>query len=258
MILEKIAAKRAEQLRREMDAAPLEQVKRAAEHAAPPRDFAGALRKRGLSVLAEVKKASPSKGLICPDFHPERIARGYETAGADAVSVLTEEAYFQGSSEVLRVVRAAVELPLLRKDFILGPYQIYEARALGADAVLLIAALLREEQLREYKKIADSLGLACLMEAHDERELEAVLSAGAEFVGVNNRDLRTFRVDLGTTERLAKLVPPGRVLVSESGFRTRADAARAERAGAGAVLVGETLMRSGDPAAVLRELRGAP
>jgi indole-3-glycerol phosphate synthase len=258
MILDEIAAKRKEQLRREMDAVPLDAVKRAAEHAAPPREFGRALRKSGLSVIAEVKKASPSRGLLCPDFHPAQIAMRYEAAGADAVSVLTEEAYFQGSSAALREVHDVVQLPVLRKDFVLDSYQIYEARAIGADAVLLIAALLGPEKLREFKKIADSLGLACLMEAHDECEVEAVLSAGAEFVGVNNRDLRTFRVDLNTTERLAALVPKECVLVSESGFRTRADLVRAERAGAGAVLIGETLMRSGDPAAVLRELRGAP
>ena len=257
MILDEIAAKRRAQLRREMDAVPPEEVKRSAARAAPPRDFTAALRKSGLSVIAEVKKASPSKGLICPDFHPAQIARRYETAGADAVSVLTEEAYFQGSSAALREVRGAAELPVLRKDFVIDPYQIYEARAIGADAVLLIAVLLGPEKLREYKKTADSLGLACLMEAHDEKELGEVLSAGAELVGVNNRDLRTFRVDLGTTERLAALVPPSCVLVSESGFRTRADLGRAERTGAGAVLIGETLMRSGDTAAALRKLRGA-
>ncbi len=256
MILDDIAAKRKEQLRRETDAVPLEKVKEAAKRAAPPLDLKKALRKGRLSVIAEVKKASPSKGLIRPDFHPAQIAGSYEAAGADAVSVLTEEAYFQGSSAVLREVRAAVGLPVLRKDFVLSPYQIYEARALGADAVLLIAALLGAETLREYKKTADSLGLACLMEAHNEEELEQVLHAGAKFVGINNRDLKTFRVDLGTTERLARLVPQECILVSESGFHNRSGVVRAEKAGADAVLVGEALMRSGDPGAVLRELRG--
>lgn len=256
MILDDIAGKRKEQLRRDMDAVSLETVKRAAEHSPPPLDFKKALQKDRLSVIAEVKKASPSKGLICRDFQPAQIARNYEAAGADAVSVLTEESYFQGSSEVLREVRAEVEIPILRKDFILSPYQIYEARAIGADAILLIAALLSSEKLREFKKIADSLGLACLMEAHNEEELEKVLGAGAEIVGINNRDLKTFRVDLGATARLARLVPQECVLVSESGVKKRSDFLAAEKSGAKAVLIGETLMRSKNPAATLRELRG--
>ncbi len=256
MILDDIAAKRKIQLEREKAAAPFAAVKKAAEQAAPPKDFYHAIKKDRLSVIAEVKKASPSKGLICPDFHPAEIAGRYQAAGADAVSVLTEEAYFQGSAEVLRQVRAAVELPVLRKDFIISEYQIYEARAIGADAVLLIAALLDGTTLKNFKKIADSLGLACLMEAHDGEELEKVLDAGAKIVGVNNRNLKTFRVDLRTTARLAKLVPPGCALVSESGMKSRADLAQAASAGASAVLIGETLMRSGNPAATLRELRG--
>ena len=149
-----------------------------------------------------------------------------------------------------------MKIPVLRKDFIISPYQIYEARAIGADAVLLIAALLDAKTLKEFKKAADSLGLACLMEAHNEAELEKVLSAGAEIVGINNRDLKTFRVDVGTTERLARFVPKKCGLVSESGFQSRADIEAAERAGADAVLIGETLMRSGDPTVTLRELRG--
>lgn len=256
MILDEIAAKRKAQLQREMDAVPLETVRRQAEKSTPPLDFKKALQKSSLSVIAEVKRSSPSKGLICPNFDPERIAGNYEAAGADAVSVLTEEAYFQGSSTVLRKVRAAVRLPILRKDFIISPYQIYETRAIGADAVLLIAALHNTETLQEYRKVADSLGLACLMEAHNEEELEKVLSAGAEIVGINNRDLTTFRVNLGTTARLAQLIPPECVLVSESGFQSRSDIEAAEKAGADAVLIGETLMRSGNPAATLEKLRG--
>lgn len=258
MILDDIAAKRKEQLRREMDAVPFQAVKQAAEKAAPPLDFKKALKKGRLSVIAEVKKASPSKGLICPDFHPARIAQSYEAAGADAVSVLTEEAYFQGAAAVLCEVRTAVKIPVLRKDFIISPYQIYEARAIGADAILLIAALLDTETMKEYKKIADSLGLACLMEVHNEEELEKVLDASAEIVGINNRDLKTFRVNLGTTARLARLIPPECVLVSESGFQSRGDVEKAEQAGADAVLVGEALMRSGNVPATLRELRGKP
>lgn len=256
MFLEEITAERKLQLAREKAEIPLEKVKQAAKEAAPPHGFAAALRRNNPAVIAEVKKASPSKGLICPDFHPAKIARVYQDAGADAVSALTEEAYFHGSREVLRQVRAAVGLPVLRKDFIFDPYQVYDARALGADAVLLIAALLPAKELRSLRELAESLGLDCLMEAHNREELEAVLSAGGTLVGINNRDLTTFKVDLGTTQRLAKLVPPGCVLVSESGFARPEDVAQAKRAGARAVLVGETLMRSADPAAALRKLRG--
>ncbi len=256
MFLEEITARRKLQLAREKAEIPLREVRRAVETAPPAGGFAAALKRGCPAVIAEVKKASPSKGLICPDFHPAETARVYQDAGADAVSVLTEETYFHGSREVLRQVRAAVGLPVLRKDFIFDPYQIYDARALGADAVLLIAALLPAKELRSLRELAESLGLDCLMEAHNREELEAVLSAGGTLVGINNRDLTTFQVDLGTTQRLAKLVPPGCVLVSESGFARSEDVAQAKRAGARAVLVGETLMRSTDPAAALRKLRG--
>lgn len=258
MILDDIAIKRKKQLQREMEAVPFEAVKKAAEQAAPPLGFKKALQKDHLSIIAEVKKASPSKGLICPNFHPAQIAKNYEAAGADAISALIEETYFHGSPAILREVRKAVKIPVLCKDFVISPYQIYGARAIGTDAVLLIAALLEEETLREYKKIADSLGLACLMEAHNEKELEKVLNSEAEIVGINNRDLKTFQVDIGTTERLARLVPPECVLVSESGFQSRDDVEMAEQAGANAVLIGETLMRSGNISATLRELRGKP
>lgn len=257
MFLETITAKRRIQLAREKQQIPPEDARRAAEKAPPARGFAFALKRGRPAVIAEVKKASPSKGLICPDFHPAEIARSYQRAGADAVSVLTEEAYFGGSREVLRQVRAAADLPLLRKDFIFDPYQIYEARAFGADAVLLIAAMLPEKELRALRELAESLGMDCLMEAHNRDELESVLAAGATLIGINNRDLATFRVDLGVTRRLAKLVPPECVLVSESGVSRPEDVAEAVNSGAQAVLIGEALMRSADPAAALRELRGA-
>ena len=256
MILDDIAVKRKEQLQREMEIVPFDTVKKAAEQASPPLSFKKALQKGQLSMIAEVKKSSPSKGLICPDFHPVQIAKIYETAGADAISVLTEETYFHGSPAILREVRKAVRVPVLCKDFVISPYQIYGARAIGADAVLLIAALLEEETLREYKKIADALSLTCLMEAHNKKELEKVLNSGAEIVGINNRDLKTFQVDISTTAHLARLVPPECVLVSESGFQSRADVEIAEQAGANAVLIGEALMRSGNVPATLRELRG--
>jgi indole-3-glycerol phosphate synthase len=258
MILEEIVAKRKEQLQREMSFHPLDEIKREIKRVTPPLNFKKTLQKERIAIIAEVKKASPSKGLICPNFHPAQIARQYEAAGADAISVLTEEAFFQGSSDVLRKVRESVSLPVLRKDFIIDSYQIFESRAMGADAILLIASLLEAEKLAEYKKIADSLGLACLMEAHNETELERVLEAGAEIVGINNRNLSNFHVDLGTTARLAQLVPEQCVLVSESGFQKRADVLLAEQAGADAVLIGETLMRSSNPSAKLREMRGEP
>ena len=255
MILEEIAAKRRIQLAREKESAPPQAVKRRAEAAPVPKNFRAALCGNRLSVIAEVKRASPSKGLICPDFHPAEIAGAYAAAGADALSVLTEEAYFQGSSEYLKEIRRTAALPILRKDFILDPYQIYEARAIGADAVLLIAALLDARTLREYAALAGSLGLACLMEAHDERELANILEAGGTIVGINNRDLKTFRVDLSATVRLAKLVPKECILVSESGISERRDMETLRSAGADAVLIGETLMRSGDAAETLRGLR---
>jgi indole-3-glycerol phosphate synthase len=256
MILEEIAAKRKIQLQREMSAHPLDEIKRKIQQLPPPINFKDTLKKQGISIIAEVKRASPSKGLICSDFHPAQIARQYEIASADAISVLTEETFFRGSSDVLCEVRASVRLPILRKDFIINPYQIYESRAIGADAILLIASLLDSEELTEFKKAADSLGLACLMEAHNEAEVEKVLEAGAEIVGINNRNLSNFHVDLETTKRLAQLVPKECVLVSESGFQKRADVIFAQQAGANALLIGETLMRSADPSAMLRELRG--
>ncbi len=255
MILDEIAAKRLVQLERERAALPLETVKAAAEKQNQNGNLLAALKGGRLSVIAEIKKASPSKGLICPDFHPAQTAVVYEASGADAISVLTEEAYFQGSSAYLREVRKTVDLPILRKDFIIDPYQIYEAKAIGADAILLIAALLPKEKLKEFARLADSLGLDSLMEVHNERELDAVLNAGAGMIGINNRDLKTFQVDLQTTGRLAKLVPNDRVLVSESGIVTHNDLRAVRSAGADAVLIGETLMRSRDVASTLRELR---
>jgi indole-3-glycerol phosphate synthase len=218
--------------------------------------FEKALSSPGLSFICEVKKASPSKGLIAADFDPLRIAREYEEAGAEALSVLTEPHYFLGSDKYLAEIAEELRLPVLRKDFTVDSYQIYEAKLLGASAVLLICALLDKNALRELLALADSLGLSALVEAHDERELDAALAAGARIVGVNNRDLRTFAVDLTTSLRLRKLVPPGVRFVSESGIKTPADVAALRRCGADAVLIGETLMRSNDKKAALAALRG--
>lgn len=217
--------------------------------------FAEALRSPGMSFICEVKKASPSKGLIAGDFPYLEIAREYEKAGAAAISVLTEPEQFLGSDEYLREIAAAVKIPVLRKDFTVDPYQIYEAKLLGAGAVLLICALLSEGEVREYLAVARSLGLSALVETHDEREVEQAVRAGAEIIGVNNRDLRTFEVDVSNSLRLKKQIPGGKISVSESGIRTAEDVGRLYRNGTDAVLIGETLMRCPDKKAKLEELR---
>jgi len=207
-------------------------------------------------VIAELKRRSPSKGEIRADFAPAAIAKAYAEAGAAALSVLTDERFFGGHLDFLRVARAEVAIPILRKDFTIDPYQIDEARAAGADAVLLIVAALDPGRLAELHAHAASLGLDALVEVHDEAELERALAVGARIVGVNNRDLRTFRTDLATTERLAPRVPAGVVLVAESGILRNEDVRRLEAAGAHACLVGESLMREPDVGAALRRLRG--
>ena len=218
--------------------------------------FEKALGAPGISFICEVKKASPSKGLIATEFPYLAIAREYEAAGAAAISCLTEPDFFLGSDEYLREIAAAVKIPVLRKAFTVDPYMIYEARVLGASAVLLICAILSDEELLEYGKIARSLGLSALVEAHDEREVERALRVEHGIVGVNNRDLKTFTVDCGNSVRLRKMVPDDRLFVSESGIRTAEDIAVLRQNGTDAVLIGETLMRSPDKAAALRELRG--
>jgi indole-3-glycerol phosphate synthase len=227
------------------------------------RDFAAALARprRGgpVALIAEVKKASPSAGLIRADFDPVRIARQYEAAGADCLSVLTDEKFFQGSLDYLRQIRAAVSLPLLRKDFIIDARQILEAVEHGADAILLIVAILADDSLRRFLQLATAGGLSVLVEVHDEKELARALAAGARLLGVNNRDLKTFKVDLATTERLAARARAAgdgveRLLVAESGVHTRADVERLAAAGARAILVGESLMRHDDIAAKVAEL----
>jgi len=211
------------------------------------RDFMAALRsppRRGPALIAEVKKASPSAGIISPDFDPERIAREYEAAGAACLSVLTDARFFQGSAEHLRRARAAVKLPVLRKDFIIDERQILEAAEMGADAILLIARILTDGEMRIFHGLAAGAGLAALVEVHDETELERALTIGARLIGVNNRDLDTFKVDVGVTERLGKKASSASLLVSESGLHTRADVQRAQQAGASAILVGEALLKN--------------
>ena len=230
------------------------------------RDFLAALRTPRLgsvALIAEVKKASPSAGVIRPDFDPVKIARAYELAGASCLSVLTDEKFFQGSLDCLRSIREAVKLPLLRKDFIIDERQILEAIEWGADAILLIVAILNDAELKRFHSVASQAGLAVLVEAHDESELDRALAAGAALIGVNNRDLNTFKVDLGTTERLAARLrnvsgpASSALLVAESGIHNRADVERLARTGVQAILVGESLMRETSMAAKVKELLGA-
>ncbi len=229
------------------------------------RDFLGALRNASrithhasrVALIAEVKKASPSMGVICKDFDPVRIAKEYEAAGASCLSVLTDEKFFQGSLDYLRQIRAAVKLPLLRKDFIIDERQILEAIEWGADAILLIVAILTDEQLRKFHTLAVEAGLAVLVEVHDKEELERALKISPALLGVNNRNLKTFKVDLATTENLApKIISNGSLLVAESGIHNHADVERVQKFGARAILVGESLVKQGDIGAKVRELIG--
>lgn len=222
--------------------------------APPPRDFAAALRSPGVSLIAEVKQASPSKGLLRHDFDAVALARVYEDNGAAAISVLTDQHFFQGNLDHLRAVRQNVGLPVLRKDFILDPYQVYEARAAGADAILLIVAALGDGDLKALYRLVYELGMAALVEVHNEAELERALKIGPRIVGVNNRDLRTLKVDLKTTARLRPLVPAEVVLIAESGVHTRADVAQLAAIGVDAMLVGEALVRAKDVGCKVREL----
>ncbi len=218
------------------------------------RNFAASLQGNRRHIIAEVKRASPSKGLIRSDFDPVEIGRQYAHNGASALSVLTEERFFKGSLVDLEQIRSAVSVPLLRKDFIFDRYQLFEARGFGADAVLLIVAVLSPAQLEDLRQEAEALELDVLVEVHTEEELERALASGARILGINNRDLCTFTVDLATTERLAPAVPPGVVVVCESGIDSAAQIHRIEKLGVRAFLVGETLMRAADPGAKLREL----
>ena len=239
---------------------PLSELKALLADLPPTRGFAAALQRThdssATAVIAEVKKGSPSKGVIRADFDPLAIAASYALNGAACLSVLTDAHFFLGHLAYLSEIRNVVDIPLLRKDFIFDPYQIYEARGAGADAVLLIAAMLDLARLREFALLAQDLGLDVLLEVHDERELEAALATDCGLIGVNNRSLHTFETTLSTTERLAPLVPADRLIVAESGINSRADIVRLRKSGAGAFLIGEALMREPDIGAKLRELLG--
>lgn len=219
---------------------------------APARSLRDALQRNGLSVIAEIKKASPSAGVIRENFNPSEIARSYINAGADAISMLTDEKFFQGSLAYIPQIRPFTPIPILRKDFIIDRYQLLEARAAGADAVLLIAAALKKAQLRDLLLQTRELGMDALVETHTAAEMETALDTGADIIGINNRSLETFRIDLATTEQLAPLVPEGAVIVAESGLHTRDDLQRMITAGVDAILVGTHFMKSPDPGAALQ------
>lgn len=262
MILDEIAASTRRRVEQEKMERPLERVRDRAKvlteaemELGQKNPFEAAIGRPGMSFICEVKRASPSKGLIAPQFPYREIAAEYERAGADAISVLTEPEYFLGSSLYLEEIHRVVALPLLRKDFVVDEYQIYDAKLLGASAVLLICSLLREEKLARYLALCGELGLAALVEAHDDAEVTMAARAGARIIGINNRNLKTFEVDFSNALRLRERVPEGTLFVAESGIRTAEDIRQLAEARVDAVLVGETLMRASDRVAALGELR---
>ena len=258
-ILERLAAHARERAEADKKIVPLEALK---ERCADPalRDggcFEAALRKPGMRFICEVKKASPSKGIISPDFPYLDITRGYEAAGADCVSCLTEPKWFLGNNQIFAEIRREIRLPMIRKDFTVDEYQIWQAKAMGADAVLLIRALLDTQTLEKYLRLCEDLKLTALVETHDADEIASAVSAGARVIGVNNRDLRDFSVDFSNAERLRGMIPADRVYVAESGVKGLEDVAALKKIGADAVLMGEVLMRAPDKAALIRKMRDA-
>ncbi|MBE2266841.1 MAG: indole-3-glycerol phosphate synthase TrpC [Anaerolinea sp.] len=245
-ILDKILARKVEEVAALLAVISLAALRTGAEGAPPPRDFAGALHRDTVALIAEIKKASPSKGVLIADFDPVGLGRIYSDNGAAAISILTDQDFFQGHLDYLRAVRSAVSLPVLRKDFIIDAAQVYEGRAAGADAILLIVAALEDAQIADLHAQITALGMAALVEVHNESELERALKIGARLIGVNNRDLKTFHEDLGITGRIAKLLPPDVTLVAESAIRSLADVGTMSAVGAHAVLVGEGLVKAGN------------
>ena len=253
-VLDRILAHKAEELAYRRRKRSLPDVRAAAESAAPTRGFAAAVKRRQPAVIAEIKRASPSRGVIREHFDPAAIAASYEAAGAACLSVLTDERFFQGSDAHLAQARAATTLPVLRKDFVIDEYQVFEARELGADCILLIAAALEPERIASFSGLARQLGLDALVEVHDAGELEGARKAAPTLLGINNRDLRTFDTSLDTTLSLLAEVPEGTTVVTESGIRTREDVRRMRHAGVEAFLVGEAFMRASDPGSALQDL----
>lgn len=255
MILKKIVEYKKEFVKERMRSVPLSQVRKTAENAPQTHDFRCAIEKKGaINLIAEIKRASPSAGMIREDFDHIEIARQYESNNAAAISILTDEKFFQGSDSILEDVRRVTDLPILRKEFIIDEYQIYEARAIGADAVLLIASVLERSQLGDFIALGKDLGLVCLTEVHTEKELEKACMSRAEIIGINNRDLDTFTTDIATTKNLMNYIPDEKIIVSESGIKTPDDVKFLNDLGVDAVLVGETLMRRENPGEAIRDL----
>jgi indole-3-glycerol phosphate synthase len=256
-VLKEIIAKKKERIAQAKLIRSEEELKAKLTTVEPPRDFLGAIKKpRQLNLIAEIKRASPSQGIIRQDFDPVGIARVYEEAGAAAISVLTEEDFFMGHISYLSEVRNAVSLPLLRKDFIIEPYQVYESRYFGADAILLLGSFLTKEALSELIEIAKGLGMACLVEVHTEKELKKILNMGIQLIGINNRDLHTLEVDTRTVEKLFPLIGKERIVVVESGLRNRQDVLFLKILGISAVLIGSIFMESADVRAKVEEIMG--
>jgi indole-3-glycerol phosphate synthase len=253
-MLDKIIAQKREEVKQRKKEATITYLQQRIARQKPALDLALALKDDHIRLIAEVKQASPSRGMLSSNFNPIELAQTYAEGGAAAISVLTEANYFMGSIEHLAAIKEVVGLPLLRKDFIFDLYQIYESRAYGADALLLIASILRQQQLKEFVSLSHSLGLRCLVEVHNEGEVERAVLSEAEIIGINNRDLDTFVVDINTTSRLRPLVPKEKIVVSESGINSKRDIEKLEEWGVDAVLVGEALVTSGDVLAKMQEL----
>ena len=253
-LLNRIVAQKREEVEQRKKSMPLSSLKEGIARRQTPLDLAAALGGEHTRLIAEVKRASPSRGVLCPDFNPIELAKNYAQGGAAAISVLTEANYFEGSIDHLAAVREETCLPLLRKDFIFDPYQVYESKAYGADALLLIVAILSQEQLEELLSLSHSLGLICLVEVHSEDEVERALLSQAKIIGINNRDLNTFTVNINTTRRLRPLIPQERIVVSESGIRSRSDVEKLKGWGVNAVLVGEALVTATDVPTKVRVL----
>jgi len=253
-VLDEIIAKKKEGVEQRKKILPLAHLKRRISQQKPLLDFTLALKGKPMRLIAEVKQASPSRGILCPNFNPTELATTYAQGGANAISVLTEVNYFKGSIDHLAAIREVVKLPLLRKDFIFDPYQVYESRAYGADALLLIVAILSQEQLKELLSIGHSLGLKCLVEVHNKTDVERALLSGAEIIGINNRDLSTFTIDINTTGQLRPLIPRQKIVVAESGIKSRKDIEKLMDWRVNAVLIGEALVTANNILTKMKEL----